>query len=42
MLREIRGIMGGFGHGKQFSSGSAITEAAKDSLGASAGNSKAL
>lgn len=37
MPREIRGVMGGFGHHKQFSSGSATTEAAKHSLGASLG-----
>lgn len=37
MPRELRGIMGGFRHGKQFSSGSAITEAAKDSPGVSLG-----
>lgn len=37
MLREIKGVMDVFGHHKQFSSGSAITEAAKHNLGASSG-----
>lgn len=37
MPREIRGVMGVFGHREPFSSGSAITEAAKHRLGVSSG-----
>lgn len=36
-LREIRGVVGGVRHHKQVSSGSAVAEAAKQSLGASSG-----
>lgn len=33
MLREIWVVMGGFGHHRQLSSGSPVTEAAKHSVG---------